>query len=53
MQNLGKALGTAAVWGGVAGLSYLFNSFHIFDSTGAALLVICAIITTIAIWDTK
>lgn len=51
MQSIGKALGTAAVWAGVAGLSYLFNSFNVFDSTGAVLLVICAAIATMTIWD--
>ncbi len=50
MENIGKALGTAAVWGGAVGLSYLFHSIGFFDSAGAAGMVFVAFILTVGIW---
>ncbi len=50
MENIGKALGTAAVWGGAIGLSYLFHSFGIFDSDGAVGMVVVAAVLTAGIW---
>lgn len=50
MGNVGKALGTLAVWAGVAGLSYTFATFGVFDSTGAGWMVIGAFVTSWVIW---
>jgi len=50
MKEVGKALATAVVWGGVAGLSYLFNSFGILTSGGAVGLVLAGFFMTGMIW---
>ena len=50
MKDFGKAVATIAVWGGVALLSYLFHSFGILSGTGAAWMVVGAILLTAALW---
>lgn len=49
--NIGKAIGTAAVWGAVAGLSYLFQLLGHFDALGAIGLTFVGLIITCRIWD--
>ncbi|HEY4484150.1 MAG TPA: hypothetical protein VI978_00285 [Candidatus Paceibacterota bacterium] len=44
MKDLGKAIATFAIWGGVAVLSYLFNSFGILNGFGPVLMVFVAFI---------
>lgn len=46
MKQIGKATAIAAVWGGVIVLSWLFHSFGILDSTGAAVMVFVAFLLT-------
>ena len=53
MRYMGKAVATVAVWGGIAGLSYLFHSFGILSGDGAAWMVFGAIVATCAIWVPK
>ncbi len=53
MKDAGKALGTAALWGGVAGLCYLLNSFNMLDGGGAGLMIFGAFLTTTGIWKIK
>lgn len=50
MQDASKAVATIAVWGGTALLSYLFHPFGILTGTGAAWMVVGAIIITAGIW---
>ncbi|MBI2676532.1 MAG: hypothetical protein HYX21_01060 [Candidatus Yanofskybacteria bacterium] len=50
MKDLGKAVATVAVWGGVVVLSYLFNSFGILTGGGAGLMVFVAFVSTICLW---
>lgn len=49
--NIGKTLGTTAVWLGVAGFSYLFHSLGYFDVNGAIGLVFLGWFLTYKIWD--
>ncbi len=51
MKKLGEVIATMAVWGGVCVLSYIFHSSGILTGTGAAFMVIGALITTITLWD--
>lgn len=53
METVGKAMGTAAVWGGVGGLSYMFHSFGMFDGSGAVGLVVVGLVVTLGIWNIK
>lgn len=50
MQNMGKAIATVAIWGGTAGLSYLFHSFNVLSGEGAGLMVGGVIVLTAFIW---
>ncbi len=50
MNNLGKAAGTFAVWGGLCALSYLFHSFGILTGTGAGWMVFAGFLLTAGIW---
>lgn len=47
---LGKALGTAAVWGGVVVLCYVFGSLGILTGVGAGWMVFAGFLMTIGIW---
>jgi len=51
MQNLGKAIATVTVWGGVAVLSYMFHSFDLLSGGGAAWMVVGAFMLTAALWQ--
>lgn len=51
MKEVGKALGTIAVWGGVAGLSYLFHTFDFLNGIGGGVMAFAAILLTAKIWD--
>lgn len=50
MKDFGKAIATITIWGGVAGLSYLFNAFGILGALGAGLMVFGAFFLTAALW---
>jgi len=50
MKDLGKAIATIAIWGGMALFSYLFHSFGILSGTGAAWMVTGAFFLTIGLW---
>lgn len=51
MKDMGKALGTAALWAGVAGICYLLNSFNTLDGIGAGLMIFGAFLVTASIWE--
>ena len=51
MKEVGKALGTAATWAGVAGCAYLFHSFGILNGTGAGWMFFAGLIVTLGIWN--
>ncbi|QQG46506.1 MAG: hypothetical protein HYY55_01525 [Candidatus Niyogibacteria bacterium] len=53
MKDIGKAIATIAIWGGTAGLSYLFLGFGILSGLGAFLMVLGAILLTAALWKLK
>lgn len=48
--NVGKALGTAAVWAGVCAVMYLLHSFGILGPSGAGWMVFGAFLLTFGIW---
>jgi uncharacterized membrane protein len=49
-NQIGKGIATVAIWGGTAGLSYLFHSFDILTGEGAAWMVVAAVLLTAALW---
>lgn len=51
MKELGKAMTVAAIWGGIALLSYLFNSFGILKENGAVGLVAVGFVLTLCNLD--
>ncbi|MBU1092047.1 hypothetical protein KKA27_04270 [Patescibacteria group bacterium] len=52
-KNLAKVLGTAAVWGGICGLCWMFNSFDILSGKGAGLMVFVGLLQSASIWHSK
>ncbi len=50
VKDIGKAVATAAIWGGTAGLSYLFSSFGILSGQGAGLMFFADVLMTFWVW---
>ena len=50
MKDLGKVLGTFAVWGGVAFLMYMLHQFEILSGSGAGWMIFGGIFATLFIW---
>jgi len=50
MKDTGRVIATITVWGGVALLSYLFNSFGILSGVGAGCMFFGAFIITLGLW---
>ena len=50
MITIGKALGTAAIWGGAAVMTHLFSSADILTGSGAAGLIFVAAMLTFVVW---
>lgn len=49
-RMLGQTLGTAAVWGGAALLTWLFHLAGVLSGEGAAWLTAGVLIVTLRIW---
>lgn len=49
-NNAVRLIGSAMIWVGVAGLSYLFHSMGIFTAGGAFGMVTAGLILTAALW---
>ena len=50
MKDICRVIATIVIWSSVAGLSYLFNSFGIFDAFGAIGMVIAGVLVTAVVW---
>jgi hypothetical protein len=49
-REIGKALGTLAVWGGVAIMTYLFGTFHVLTGDLAIGIAVGGGLLTAYIW---
>lgn len=49
MEFLKQFIATASIWGGVAGLSWLFHTLGVLTSSGAAALCLGAFVLTASI----
>jgi len=49
MQDIGRALSIAAIWAGVSGLVYLFNSAGLLGGTGAGFMFLTAFVLTLVV----
>lgn len=50
MQHMSRVAAILAVWGGIAGLSYMFHSFGILSWEGAAGMIFVAFVLTLTLW---
>ena len=50
MIVLGKALGTAAVWGGIATCAYVFHIAGYLNAAGAGWMFVAGVVLNLFIW---